>query len=395
MKHRKMKTFYILGIALVFLFGTNACAVKNAFTVEGKIDGLKDGTVMEMVLGATHQQEDPIAVSVVQNSKFAFTYSVESPRLFYIREQGVRGNLRIVAENGDRLRISGKVEYEGDGDERWADFSNAEIKGSPLTDEYERKMAFRKEQGAWQIAYREENKDVIEELTNIRRSNDKTKLDSLMKSEEYKKLVADEGRFFHMVDSSIYRNVMDNKNTWWGPLLMLTNLSWFEEEQREWYAAFPPKVQESYYGQLVRRELPAEPLDGKLAPAFIVKDDNGSSFTLQQLMEGKKYVLIDFWASWCGPCRQEIPNLKKQYERFASKGLQIISISLDQNEAAWKKALDEEKLPWLNFRDNTGIDKAYGVRTIPAIFLVDANGVVVATGLRGKALQEKLVALFP
>ena len=134
---------------------------------------------------------------------------------------------------------------------------------------------------------------------------------------------------------------------------------------------------------------------GAPSAAFTVKGEDGASVTWEQLLDGKKYALVDFWASWCGPCRREIPNLKAAYEKFASKGLEIISISIDKDAAAWQKALEEEQLPWPNFLDDADIDNLYGVKTIPAIFLLDGKGTVIAVGLRGEALQAKLAELLP
>ena len=137
-----------------------------------------------------------------------------------------------------------------------------------------------------------------------------------------------------------------------------------------------------------------ETLEGKNAPSFTVTDSGGKKVTLQELQKNKKYILVDFWASWCAPCRKEIPNLKALYDRFAAKGLGIISISIDKDRKAWEKALSEEQLPWPNFLDDSGISDAYGVKTIPAIFLLDANGKVLSIKLRGETLQKKLEELF-
>lgn len=113
------------------------------------------------------------------------------------------------------------------------------------------------------------------------------------------------------------------------------------------------------------------------------------------MCKGKKYYLVDFWASWCGPCRKEIPNLKKLYELYKGKGLEIVSVSIDKNETAWKKALAEEKLSWPNGLDRAGIADSYKVKFIPAIFLVDGTtGKCIAENIRGTELAAKLAELF-
>ncbi|GGG98695.1 TlpA disulfide reductase family protein [Pedobacter zeae] len=113
-----------------------------------------------------------------------------------------------------------------------------------------------------------------------------------------------------------------------------------------------------------------------------------------------KYVLVDFWASWCGPCRQENPNVVAAYNQYKDKGFTVLGVSLDQpgKKEAWLKAIADDQLAWthvsdLKFWDNA-VAKQYGIRSIPANFLIDPNGKIVAKGLRGEALKEKLASLL-
>jgi len=113
-----------------------------------------------------------------------------------------------------------------------------------------------------------------------------------------------------------------------------------------------------------------------------------------------KYVLVDFWASWCGPCRQENPNVVAAYNQYKDKGFTVLGVSLDQpgKKEAWLKAIADDQLTWthvsdLKFWDNA-VAKQYGIRSIPANFLIDPNGKIVAKGLRGEALKEKLASLL-
>ena len=133
---------------------------------------------------------------------------------------------------------------------------------------------------------------------------------------------------------------------------------------------------------------------GSAVTEFTVKDNDGKEVTLASLREGKKYVLIDFWASWCNPCRKEIPNLKNLYKLYGDKGFQIVSISIDKKKAEWEKALEEEQLPWPNFLDETGVADLYKVRFVPTMYLIDAQGTLVGENLRGQALADKLKELF-
>ena len=110
------------------------------------------------------------------------------------------------------------------------------------------------------------------------------------------------------------------------------------------------------------------------------------------------YVLVDFWASWCGPCRAEMPHVKKAYEAFKDKGFDILGVSLDNKEEAWKGAIKQMELNWNHVSDLKGWKcegaVMYGVRSIPYTMLIGPDGSVVATNLRGQALYNKLEELL-
>lgn len=116
---------------------------------------------------------------------------------------------------------------------------------------------------------------------------------------------------------------------------------------------------------------------------IIGKDRNGKEIKLSDLVAKNKYTILEFWASWCGPCRGEIPNLKKAYTKYHGKGLEIFSVSLDAKDPAWLKAMDDEKTIWPNvkidgeFRSPQVVN--YGITGIPASYLIDANGKIVAS----------------
>ena len=131
---------------------------------------------------------------------------------------------------------------------------------------------------------------------------------------------------------------------------------------------------------------------GSEAPEIALNDTTGKAVPLSSLRG--KYVLIDFWASWCGPCRNENPNVVRMYNKFKDKGFAIYSVSLDQSKANWVKAINNDHLTWTHVSDlkywQSTAAQQYGVQAIPQTFLIDKEGKIIAKNLRGDALEQKL-----
>jgi thiol-disulfide isomerase/thioredoxin len=135
---------------------------------------------------------------------------------------------------------------------------------------------------------------------------------------------------------------------------------------------------------------------GAMAPEINLATPEGPNLALSSLRG--KYVLIDFWASWCGPCRRENPNVVKTYAAYKDKGFEIYGVSLDQDREAWLKAIEKDQLVWKHVSDlkywSSAGAQAYQVNSIPQNFLLDKEGRILAKGLRGAALDQYLAQLF-
>lgn len=128
---------------------------------------------------------------------------------------------------------------------------------------------------------------------------------------------------------------------------------------------------------------------------FTLKTAEGEEINLEKVINYNQVVLVDFWASWCGPCRGENPFVKAAYEKYHANGFEIIGVSVDKDEAAWLKAVADDGMNWIQVRDvdNTAATD-YMIKFIPSNFLYDANGIMIAKGLRGEALEAKLAEIF-
>lgn len=131
---------------------------------------------------------------------------------------------------------------------------------------------------------------------------------------------------------------------------------------------------------------------GKVAPEFSLPDTAGVSVSLSDFRG--KYVLLDFWASWCPPCRRENPNVVKAFNEYKDKNFTIVGISLDKDKSKWMKAIADDNLAWTHLSDlkywDSEIPALYGVRGIPANVLLDPDGVIVAKNITGEDLHKKL-----
>lgn len=131
---------------------------------------------------------------------------------------------------------------------------------------------------------------------------------------------------------------------------------------------------------------------------FEQPDMDGNMHKLSEYAGNGNYVLVDFWASWCGPCRKEMPNLKKVYDRFHSKGFEIVGVSLDNNKKSWTDAVENMQMTWPQLSDlkawKNSVAQLYYIKSIPATLLIGPDGKIVASNLRGQELEKKLEEIY-
>lgn len=181
-------------------------------------------------------------------------------------------------------------------------------------------------------------------------------------------------------------------------------VSGFKASNHPDYFAFAKKYVDTYrandLGEVSRLESDLKKTStftpGMEAPDLVGNTPEGDSYALSKLRG--KYVLVDFWASWCGPCRRENPNVVNMYKKYNNKGFEILGVSLDRDAGAWKKAIEQDGLTWRHISDLKGWQsehaKLYSVNSIPQTLLLDKEGKIIQRNLRGEQLGEKLREIF-
>ena len=166
------------------------------------------------------------------------------------------------------------------------------------------------------------------------------------------------------------------------------------------YDLYSTRIKDSFYGLKLK-----DYIEDQISPPMKV-GAQVIDFTMEDIEEKpisisdfrNKYVLIDFWASWCAPCRAENPNLKRAYDKYKTKGFEIVGISLDTDKEAWKIAIEKDELNWINLSDFKGWESElalkYKIKSVPSNMLLDKTGRIIAVEIRGAELQNKLELIF-
>ncbi len=207
-----------------------------------------------------------------------------------------------------------------------------------------------------------------------------------------------------MIDSLITKSIQtymdstrnDVASTYFFERYLMTNNTL--DEVLAFYGNLTDRVKKSAPGLALKKKI--EEMEqvnvGGMAPNFKLMTPEGKELSLYDLRG--HIVLLDFWASWCGPCLAEVPNLKAIYEKYHGKGLEILGVSLDEKEAAWKGAIERKGLTWKHVSSLKGwkcpIAQRFKVTGIPRMYIIDAQGKIIAQDLRGEKLAQKMDELF-
>jgi peroxiredoxin len=361
-------------LAVCLLVATGQLSAQNrVFTINGNISGAKEGT--KLYLEETSPVRRRIDSAIITNGVFFFKGSLrdEAKQLYIFSADMEKGmDYTSLWIGPGTITLTGK-----NGKLRGAAIAGSEIQ---KTVEALRDLAapLRKMEDSLS-ALADKEKD-----TTVRRSLLKqARVASNRQKEMEKEFVRDNPASFY----SAY-------------LLSLYSTTWGKEKVAELYSGFSNNLKNTLYGKDIETfiSLSRELKPGDSYADFTQKNTSGKDISLSSVIARNKYVLLDFWSSYCGPCREENPRLQKTYEAFKSKGFEILGVSMDDNKTLWLDAVKKDGITWVNVSDLQG-DKnkaalMYNISSMPNSFLIDGTGKIVGRNLRGKELYDTLAGLM-
>ncbi|RXR32210.1 AhpC/TSA family protein [Flavobacterium piscinae] len=372
------KIFVLLVTASIFI----ACnkLEDNEYVIKGIAEGIENGKFIILETQDETMNLKSVDTTVVMEGKFEFKGISNEPELHFLQVENIPGKVIFVLENGE-INIS-----------IFKDSINKSKIGGTFNNEQFAKYNLGQFKIQKKIAdFRSVNKEKMEAAVQ---SNDSLTVNALR--DNFLQLKEEEKNYN-------FTFCEDNPKAFICVLMIQSMLyqpdaDFFRIEKI--YNNLDKNVKDTKpgksVGEMIMNNSAAE--IGKQAPEFSAPNQDGKLVSLKESLG--KVTIIDFWASWCGPCRKENPNVVALYNEFHDKGLNIIGVSLDKegDEKKWKDAITADKLNWPQVSNlkywNEPIAKKYSIKSIPATFILDASGKIVAKDLRGDELKAKVIELL-
>ena len=379
-----MKNFSMICFGMLLLMMVSC---SKGYVIQGELEGAEDGTKIALFPFANYDTK-PEQETTIENGQFTLSGEVPEPRLYDLVWGNNQAYYRIMVEN-NKIVFHGNLDEKKTAERSEYSFGDVKVIGSASNDYFYRQLEAKDDLTK---LFEEKNQrfgDIQALYAKARTAKDQSMMDSIKALPRYAEYVEAEKAFFAEVKKRYLEVLEANKDTYWGPLMMLNLYAYLTPDTRPVFEGMSEEAKDSYYGKMVAENLYPANRTGEKVPDFTTTDENGKQYTLNELIKDKKVILIDFWASWCVPCRKELPNVKANYEKYASKGFDVISFSIDKNAEAWKKAVAEEGLAWPNFND-LDVSALYKVKAVPTTYLIDNEGRLIAEDVRGDDLGKKL-----
>ena len=371
-----MKKITLLALFTLSIISCNNLK-DNEFLISGEAKGIENG---KKVFVEIQDENGVIAkdTGVIENGKFELKGSTDNIDLGFIRIENEKINLPIILEEG-KIKINIVKDS----------LQKSTIEGTFNNDKFQK---FNNESVAILEKVKKFEKENNPKMQKALAANDTVTVNKIKK--EYKNFQND------MNDYS--KTFIKNNPDAFISVLLLENFLMREyipaTEIKSFYDKLDKKLVNTKSAQNIKKtlDLMLAVVVGKPAPKFSAKSPEGKLISLDESLG--KVTIVDFWASWCAPCRKENPNVVALYNEYHSKGLNIIGVSLDQDATKWKDAIAKDNLSWIHVSNlkywDEPIGKQYGISSIPATFILDAKGNIVAKDLRGDALRAKVKELL-
>ena len=368
-----MKKHIFLFLLAIFLSNCGSKPKSVYYTLQGKISDAEQKKVIIKVFDKK-MQSYPIDTVLIQDSVFKYVFPRQNPHIAIIEIESFNTKIPVIIGDGD---IIINIDKNQSNPFKYDISSSTSILTKKLF-EYEKYAQKDKEKGMillqkYRIAATQKEQDSIKkEYEKWQKNAEKYQYDYIVDNKDYVGLI-------------VMQSILSSQNA-------------DIQKVRNNFAVYPESVKTTNLGKFINTFIltkGATEIGGK-APNFIGTTPDGKKLSLNQAMG--KVTIIDFWASWCKPCRIENPYVVELYNQFHNQGLNIIGVSLDKNKQSWLKAIKDDGLKWQHVSSlkfwHEPIAKQYAVTSIPQTFILDAKGIIRAKNLRREALKKKVIELL-